>query len=176
MKNDELMHYGRKGMKWGQHIYQKADGSYTRRGAANKKRAVAGLRKIVKESQQEEEKAKKYHDINKKALDTIRKMEKDAPLNAKDTWNKYAIEDAYKATGRNYLTSVQATKLYSKLLNAYETDQIKAGEDYISKWSSHGLVTRTESGAKKEDEIAKRVYNEMMKKYRKEIKEYGFDD
>lgn len=32
MKNDELMHYGRKGMKWYQRIYQNKDGSLNDRG------------------------------------------------------------------------------------------------------------------------------------------------
>ena len=176
MRNDELMHYGVLGMKWGIRRYQKADGSYTRKGAKHKKRAVKGLRRLVKESQQEEKKAKEYHNINKKALDTIRKMEKDGPLNEKDMWNKYAIEDAYKATGREYLTSIQGTKLYTNLLKDYENDTIKAGEDYISKRFANGRVWVTESGAKKEDEIARRVYNDMLKKYRREIREYGFND
>lgn len=37
MKNDELYHYGRKGMKWGIRRYQKKDGSLTNLGKKKSK-------------------------------------------------------------------------------------------------------------------------------------------
>ena len=40
MYNNELMHYGRKGMKWGQHIYTDENGNLNERGQERYERDV----------------------------------------------------------------------------------------------------------------------------------------
>lgn len=55
MNNDELMHYGRQGMKWGQHIYGKVKASNTNR-RRNKNLAKARKAKAEKYKTAEERK------------------------------------------------------------------------------------------------------------------------
>lgn len=40
MRNDELKHHGRKGMKWGKHIYTDDDGNLTKRGQERYERDI----------------------------------------------------------------------------------------------------------------------------------------
>lgn len=59
--DDELYHYGRKGMKWGQRIYQRKDGSLTRLGKLRRKKQLDEARK--KRQATLEAKKKRQRDI-----------------------------------------------------------------------------------------------------------------
>ena len=61
MHNNELMHYGRKGMKWGQHIYTDENGNPIGQGGKSRKelRAERKAAKKERKKQQKLESAQK---------------------------------------------------------------------------------------------------------------------
>lgn len=67
MEENELYHYGKKGMKWHQHIYQKQNGSLNRLGRYKYERELARLKKEKAVLRNKERTKKKLE-----KLDTLR--------------------------------------------------------------------------------------------------------
>ena len=74
MYNDELYHTGRKGMKWGQHIYAK-DGSLNRRGRRKFNRVANSAKKSKAHTAQAKKMLKNMLDMKKKMQIITRKKQ-----------------------------------------------------------------------------------------------------
>lgn len=167
--DEELMHYGVLGMKWGVRRYQRKDGSLTKKGKKHKEAALKGLREGQKAYAQRADAMKAYTSLNAKSLKEVSKKD---PEDFQASWARQSLRDAYKATGREYLNSKLRAEAYTKYIDAYNTDTIKVGEDYVVKNLKTGRVKLTDGGIQKETEILTRVTDDFKKRHAKEIKKY----
>ena len=117
---DELYHYGRKGMKWGRHIYGK-DGNLNRRGRRHFKKVAKNPKKIKEQTEQAKKALKSAYKDELEFYKDYKKLAK-SPLNNSESrerylhWAKECVEDS---------------KIYKKALKDIDTGKIKAGKDFI---------------------------------------------
>lgn len=108
---NELYHYGVKGMKWGVRRYRNEDGSLT---AAGKKRESKTAKRILKKD--------------------IKDSLKNAAGYEKRSVKRTDKSEIYSKMGKEYL---ERANVATKFLNKIETGVVEAGKDYITttKWS-----------------------------------------
>lgn len=123
MNNDELQHYGVKGMKWGVRKYRRSDGSYTKTG-------VKIFDKKMEEYERANDKVKSLKGGNKKSYDEAVRERKAAKKNLNKSYKQLKSDsradkgkDAYSEgktiTGnlRNNWIAQTGIVLGSKLVN-----------------------------------------------------------
>lgn len=118
MSSDELMHYGRKGMKWYQNIYTKGKQARTdrkRKQALEKARAAKAANK--KKALEEEEARKKEQD------------EKDKILKSGD--RKKIIENKHRFTDDELRQAITRLELEEKLSSPAAKKSIGKGEEVV---------------------------------------------
>ena len=156
-KSDELMHYGRKGMKWGYHKFHNDDGSLNAIGKqkfdkvskskirtyANKARAIESYR-VSKEYANNKNKLythknkrlnKKLNRFDKKIAKKVKKGKyKNSSQVVKDSnrRNKLIMDSSItKQRARDYL---KKSKIMEKKISDIKNEKIKAGKDYIAEY------------------------------------------
>lgn len=114
--SDELYHYGRKGMKWGQHIFGKVKSGAKKAGKKTAELAKAGYDKVstAHKARKEEKKAKE--------------AAKEAAKRAKITdWKKLSNEELKARIER-----LDLEKQYKDLLKKTEPDYVSSGKKVLT--------------------------------------------
>ena len=118
--NDELYHYGRLGMKWGQHIYA-SDGNLNKRGK-RKFNKVANNKKL----------SNKHTEQAKKIISTYSRYEK---RNAEEFKAEANMRGTSAESKRLYLRwakeSLKQAKVYDKAIKDIDSGNLKAGRDFV---------------------------------------------
>lgn len=153
LKQDELMHYGRKGMKWGQHIFgdkSESSGSSTKKETA-KSEPSAG-RKAV-DSMVEKRKIRKTQKAAKKSAEEAAKKaaEEAAKKSAEETAKKAAVKPKQKPISEMTdeelsvaIARLELEKKYKEAVAYHNPHQGKAKKfvDKVLERSGEQLVTQ----------------------------------
>ena len=136
----ELYHYGRKGMKWGQHIFGKQHSSGTAapttlRGKIEEKKKARAKAKAAEEKQRKAE--AKARELTKHK--SVKKMS-DAEL--KDRINRLKMEDEYRKLMRDNDTVTKGAKFVMSVLE-------KVGKDALEQTLAYAV----------ENQINKHIFN-----------------
>ena len=157
--DNELMHYGVKGMKWGHHKFHNADGSLNSIGKQklaekfnkvskskirthmNKTRAVASYRvskkyydgKIKTNASINKSVNKKLNRLDKKIAKNIEKAKyTDYSKAVKDSKKRNKLMLSSKITEQRAREWLKESKKMEKKISDIENEKIKAGKDYIA--------------------------------------------
>ena len=137
MYNDELYHTGRKGMKWGQHIYgrlyKRSDGSLTELGRKRARAYAAKYRKITghKVSQsQSDDKTTKAETIKEKSVSEMSDSELQSRINRLQLEQRYnQLKPKKISSGKKFIETVfkpAASEASKQLMKEW---MIKAGKE-----------------------------------------------
>lgn len=130
MENNELQHWGIKGMKWGVRRYQNSDGTLT---AAGKKRYNKELAKLREEKKVLENKRKTQAKIDK--LDAMRKEIDDMKSGKKsaddDEPKKKSINDMTNDELADAISRLKAEKAYKQAYAELNPKHVSAGEKFV---------------------------------------------
>lgn len=135
LADDELMHFGVLGMKWGVRCYQNKDGSLTK----------LGEQKYTEQALAEVKNDKRYY--RQEQSDAYKKL--NAIQNRQ--YNKAMIEIDGKEHAENFIKNYANRKASEMLEQAYKDGSIKAGRDYIV--NERQNIVFTESGLSKKKDI-----------------------
>ena len=114
MYNDELYHTGRKGMKWGQHIYsrlyKRSDGSLTELGRKRARAYAAKYRKItghkVRQSQSDD-KTTKVKTAKEKSVSEMSDSELQSRINRLQLEQRYSqLKPKHISSGKKFIERV----------------------------------------------------------------------
>lgn len=141
--NDELVHFGIRGMKWGVRRYQNADGSYTVAGKNryNKDRKTSLFESIEDKKEHVETMRKQageriqFYGGKNVALNAI---EKEADYKKKTTTAKAVTFGTLAATGAAYFAECVAA---STPITAISAGTVALGTAFIAKWEKNSMLT-----------------------------------
>ena len=130
MYNDELYHTGRKGMKWGQHIYgrlyKRSDGSLTELGRKRARAYASKYRKItghkVRQSQSDD-KTEKNKTTKEKSVSEMSDSELQSRI------NRLQLEQRYNQLKPKHISS--GKKFIERVLKAAASD---ASKQLMKEW------------------------------------------
>ena len=123
MHNDELYHTGRKGMRWGQHIYAK-DGSLNRRGRRKFNRVAKSTKKSRAHTAQAKKMLKKYARYEQK---NAKDYQKEANHKSKD----YQSAERQRNNAKWAKEAIKKSNLYKQAYKDIKNGKLKAGKDFI---------------------------------------------
>lgn len=172
MKEDELKHFGIRGMKWGIRRYQNEDGSYTEEGRLRYKKALSemsddDLRKLVDRTRRQKEyyeliaqRNKAFDDLNPKVKRALAKEAKRAAKRSGGGFAKSFGETLGRGSAEKLLNlfnddnnkgnNTDYNKLLNDLINAIKSSA-GSGKDSDSKTpeSTKDSTSRTDKSGKK---------------------------
>ena len=137
MYNDELYHTGRKGMKWGQHIYgrlyKRSDGSLTELGRKRARAYAAKYRKItghkVRQSQSDD-KTEKTKTTKEKSVSEMSDSELQSRINRLQLEQRYSqLKPKHITSGKKFIETVfkpAASEASKQLMKEW---LVKAGKE-----------------------------------------------
>lgn len=158
--DDELMHYGRKGMKWGQNIFAKVRANSIRR------KKVKNLEKARAAKVQKQKEAADRQKLLDKGAVPVKKMtteeiqQKIARMELEKNYNKLKLETSKVAKGKKFAMDIleQSGKNIGIQLTTYA---LGAGVNKIAKDLGYKNSTRT---YKDEDgkEFTERIFEDIV--------------
>ena len=159
---EDIEHYGVRGMKWGVRRYQKKDGSLTRLGKKHKQYALNGLN-IDMENYGLRTATSKFRLKN---MESHNKQMQNSS-NKQRQYSKDDLTDQARIYLNNYLLHTN----YQMLNTAYMKNKISVGKDYVS--DKYGRVTLSDTGRQKESKIYDRAIDKTIKDNQDIIKKYN---
>ena len=167
------MHYGVLGMKWGVRRYQRKDGTLTRAGKRHKTYALRGL----EEGSHDYKTSKNISALGLRNMEGYNRHARS--YGSREEARKHGYErepysvDDLRKQGEIYLNAYLHDTNYDMLKEAYSSNRISAGKDYVA--NRAGKVTLTETGRAKEIEIARKAREKTIKDNKDIIKRYNID-
>ena len=137
MYNDELYHTGRKGMKWGQHIYsrlyKRSDGSLTELGRKRARAYAAKYRKItghkVRQSQSDD-KTEKTKTTKEKSVSEMSDSELQSRINRLQLEQRYSqLKPKHISSGKKFIERVLKPAASDASKQLMEEWMVKAGRE-----------------------------------------------
>ena len=133
MENNELQHWGIKGMKWGVRRYQNSDGTLT---AAGKKRYNKELAKLREEKKVLENKRKTQAKIDKldamrKEIEDMKSGKKPAAESEKESPGKKSVKDMTNDELADAISRLKAEKAYKQAYAELNPKHVSAGEKFV---------------------------------------------
>ena len=137
MYNDELYHTGRKGMKWGQHIYsrlyKRSDGSLTELGRKRARAYAAKYRKITghKVSQsQSDDKTEKTKTTKEKSVSEMSDSELQSRINRLQLEQRYSqLKPKHISSGKKFIERVLKPAASDASKQLMKEWMVKAGRE-----------------------------------------------
>ena len=136
MYNDELYHTGRKGMRWGQHIYgrlyKRSDGSLTELGRKRARAYAAKYRKLTghKVSQSQSDETTKVKKAKEKSVSEMSDSELQSRINRLQLEQRYnQLKPKKISSGKKFIETVfkpAASEASKQLMKEW---MIKAGKE-----------------------------------------------
>ena len=137
MYNDELYHTGRKGMKWGQHIYsrlyKRSDGSLTELGRKRARAYAAKYRKItghkVRQSQSDD-KTEKTKTTKEKSVSEMSDSELQSRINRLQLEQRYSqLKPKHISSGKRFIERVLKPAASDASKQLMKEWMVKAGRE-----------------------------------------------
>jgi hypothetical protein len=158
MRQDELMHYGVKGQKWGVRRYQNADGSLTNAGRKKQAKMEKYRNKLVNKA---DRKAASNRNSAKRAMNIVKDLKKNGTKSeAYREWKSSTDEErARKYEQKNTFTYTDATGRSTTYSRSYRTSGDRLINDVIdygnSKQKVKELINENNADAKRYQNNAK---------------------
>ena len=136
MYNDELYHTGRKGMKWGQHIYsrlyKRSDGSLTELGRKRARAYAAKYRKLTghKVSQSQSDETTKVKKAKEKSVSEMSDSELQSRINRLQLEQRYSqLKPKNISSGKKFIERVLKPAASDASKQLMKEWMVKAGRE-----------------------------------------------
>lgn len=147
--DDELRHWGIKGMKWGQRRFQNKDGTLTPAGVKRYNKEMEKLKaeqKILKNKQKTQAKIDKLESLRKEIDEGNRQLSKKMSKERNDADENVTVKNTDKSNSKSIkkwsdedlqtrIDRLEKEKSYKKLMK--ETDTVSKGKDVV-----YGIVEK----------------------------------
>lgn len=134
MKNDELYHYGTRGMKWGIRRYQNKDGSLTPAGKKRYNAEMSKLKaeeKVLKNRQKTQAKFDKL-DQKRKEIDDLKKGKISSTSSSSETKPKgKSIKDMSDDELQAYINRSNLEKQYKQAVRDQNPEKVSKGRQFV---------------------------------------------
>lgn len=131
---NELTHWGVKGMKWGVRRYQNKDGSLTPAGKKRYDKEMSKLKaeeKVIKNKRKTQEKLDKL-DAKRKEIDDLKKGETSSASSSSGTKPKgKSIKDMSDNELQAYINRANLEKQYKQAVSAQNPEKVSKGRQFV---------------------------------------------